>query len=68
MVNFTSIQAADSLVSIQDASGGNILTFAPAKTYQSVVLCSSELKSGASYQVYAGGTYKAGTGGLGGRR
>lgn len=75
MVNFTSTQAAGSLVSIQDASGGNILTFAPAKTYQSVVLCSSGLKSGATCQVYAGGnstgtatsglytggTYKAGT-------
>ena len=32
-----------------------IVTYAPSKTYQSVVICSSELKTGEDYKIYSGG-------------
>ena len=68
-------QEANSLVHIEDEDGNNILTFAPSKTYQSVVVSSPNIKSNSNYKVYTGGsstgtekdglysdgTYKSGT-------
>jgi hypothetical protein len=56
MVNFDSAQAAGTLVHIQAEDGTDILTFAPTKQYQSVVLCSPDLKEGETYTVYLGGS------------
>ncbi len=75
MVNFSSQQSANTIVHIETEDGKEILTFVPTKTYQSVVLCSSELENGETYIIYtggsstgtvtdclyAGGTYTAGT-------
>lgn len=75
MVTYSSVQAAGTMVHIESADGEDILTFAPAKAYQSVVVCSPDLKEGSTYGVYsggsstgtvadglyAGGTYTAGT-------
>lgn len=47
---------AGTLVSIQNEQGENILTFAPAKDYASVVVSSPELQQGSTYTVYTGGT------------
>ena len=68
-------QEANSLVHVEDEDGNNILTFAPSKTYQSVVVSSPSIKSNSNYKVYTGGsstgtekdglysdgTYKSGT-------
>jgi hypothetical protein len=59
-VNLTS-QAAGSLVRIEAADGTSLVTFAPTKTYQSVVVSSPELKEGTSYTAYTGGA-STGTG------
>jgi hypothetical protein len=56
MANFTSAQKAGTVVHIQTAAGDDILTFVPAKAYQSVVLCSAELQNGTAYMVYTGGS------------
>jgi hypothetical protein len=56
MVNFGSAQPAGTLVHIQDESGADILTFAPAKQYQSVVFSSADIREGATYTVYSGGS------------
>jgi hypothetical protein len=56
MINLTSQQAAGALVHIQDSTGKDVLTFAPTKTYQSIVLSSPDLVQGASYTVYTGGS------------
>lgn len=56
MVNFTATQAAGSIVHIETAAGEEILTFAPTKSYQSLVFSSPELVSGESYVVYTGGS------------
>jgi hypothetical protein len=75
MVNFASAQPAGTMVHIETEDGKEILTFVPAKAYQSVVLSSSLLEKGTTYTVYtegsstgtnkdglySGGTYTAGT-------
>jgi hypothetical protein len=55
-VTFGSAQAANTIIRIQDANGNQVVTFKPAKTYQSVVLSSSVLATGETYTVYTGGT------------
>jgi len=56
MYNFDTQQAAGTLVHIETANGTEVLTFAPTKAYQSVVLSSPELANGVSYVVYTGGS------------
>lgn len=54
LYGFDTMQAAGTLIRIENESGEEILTFAPAKSYQSVVLSSPELGNG-SYVLYSGG-------------
>jgi hypothetical protein len=56
MVNFDQVQAAGTIVHIESKDGDSVLTFAPAKQFQSVVFSSAELKKGATYRVYLGGS------------
>lgn len=48
--------SASTLFHIQDASGNNIVTFQPLRSYYSVVLSSSLLIQGGTYSIYTGGT------------
>jgi hypothetical protein len=54
-LRFSSTQSANTLVNIQAASGEDVLTFRPIKTYQSLVFSSPELAAG-KYNVYVGGS------------
>jgi hypothetical protein len=54
-LRFGSTQSANILVNIQTASGEDVLTFCPTKTYQSLVFSSPELTAG-TYYVYVGGS------------
>lgn len=54
--NFETMHPAGTLVHIEDANGNNVLTFAPAREYQSVVLSSPQLQSGVTYHIYVGGS------------
>lgn len=45
----------DALVHIQDSQGNDILTFAPAKQYQSIAYSSPALVTGETYTVFNGG-------------
>jgi len=56
MLNLTSSQPAGVMVHIATEDGGEILTFAPVRAYQSVVLSSPELRDGSTYIVYSGGS------------
>lgn len=56
LYHFASQQAAGTPVHIETQDGEGILTFVPTKVYQSVVLCSPELKNGTTYLVYTGGS------------
>jgi hypothetical protein len=53
-IGFDTAQAAGAIIRIESESGEEILTFAPAKSYQSVVISSPELGNG-SYILYSGG-------------
>ncbi len=54
---FSTMQAGGTLVHIADASGAAVLTFAPIRDYQSVVLCAPALKKGETYTIYTGGSF-----------
>jgi hypothetical protein len=54
--NLASTQAAGTLVHVESEDGEELLTFAPTKSYQSVVFSSPDLEYGESYAVYSGGT------------
>lgn len=56
LLNFTSVQQAGQLIHIQNSGGGDILTFAPAKNYQSLAFSSPDLTLGSTYSVYLGGS------------
>ncbi|MGO4732798.1 carbohydrate-binding domain-containing protein [Paenibacillus sp. 2KB_22] len=56
VMTFPATQKAGTLVHVQDSEGNNILTFAPAKDYQTVVVSSPDLKKDGSYVIYSGGT------------
>jgi hypothetical protein len=48
--------AAGTLFHIQDASGNDIVTFKPVRSYSSIVFSSASLQKGSTYYVYTGGT------------
>jgi hypothetical protein len=52
---FQSPQAAGTIVHLQTKDGREILTFAPTKSYQSVVFSSPELEHGLTCVIYSGG-------------
>ncbi len=68
-------QTAGTILHIEDEDGSDILTYAPAKNYSSVAVCTSALTTGSTYKVffggsstgtvkdglYTGGTYSGGT-------
>ncbi len=49
-------QAAGTLISIQGPGGENLLTFAPAKAFATVVFSSPELEQGSSCSIYSDGS------------
>lgn len=55
MYNFQSAQPAGTLARIETADGREVLTFAPFKSFQSVVFSSPELQNGGQYVIYIGG-------------
>lgn len=60
VVTLQQSQNAGSLLRIVDENGADLLNFAPAKTYASVVFSSPDIKSGSTYKAYVGGTYSGG--------
>lgn len=55
-MTFPETQKAGTIVHLEDNEGNTILTFAPSKEYQSVVIGSPDLKKSSSYTLYSGGT------------
>jgi trimeric autotransporter adhesin len=48
--------AASTLIHIQNASGNDIVTFKPVRSYYSFVFSSPALSNGSTYYIYTGGT------------
>lgn len=53
-------QQAGSIIRIVDEKGADLLTFAPSKTYATVIFSSPDIKSGSTYTAYTGGEYSGG--------
>lgn len=49
-------QSANTIIHIEDEKGNEVITFAPSKQYQSVIVSSPELKTGSTYTVSYGGS------------
>ena len=56
VITFSENREAGSLVSILDADGKTILSFAPQKQYRSLIVSSPELQQGKSYSIYTDGS------------
>ncbi|WP_366292439.1 carbohydrate-binding domain-containing protein [Paenibacillus sp. AN1007] len=56
VMTFPETKKAGTLVHVQDSKSNNILTFAPAKDYQTVVVSSPDLAKDGSYVIFSGGT------------
>lgn len=56
LMTYSQTQQAGTLLHLEDSEGNNIATFAPVKNYQSVFISSPDLKQGATYTLYSGGT------------
>ncbi|NQX61702.1 carbohydrate-binding domain-containing protein [Paenibacillus qinlingensis] len=56
LMTYTKTQQAGALVHLEDSAGNTIITFAPAKNYQSVFVSSPNLKQDASYTLSSGGS------------
>lgn len=56
MVNYSSSQAAGTLLTLLDENGDVIASFAPTKTYQSVVISTPDMVQGGTYTLYSGGS------------
>ena len=55
LLNFDTRLPANTTFHIEDESGNSLLTFTPAKDYQSVVFSSPDLVTGSDYTIYTGG-------------
>ncbi|MDR6883302.1 hypothetical protein [Bacillus sp. 3255] len=55
-MTYSKQQQAGTLVHLQESGGKDVLTFAPAKSYQSLFVSSPNLKKDAAYTLYTGGT------------
>ncbi|QPC82033.1 carbohydrate-binding domain-containing protein [Phototrophicus methaneseepsis] len=56
MVNLDASQPEGTLLHIESSDGESILTFAPTKAYQSIVVSSPDIEEGATYTIYTGGS------------
>jgi hypothetical protein len=48
---------SSSLFHVQDANGNDLVTFRPIRTQYYFIFSSTDLKNGASYDIYTGGTH-----------
>lgn len=54
-ITFNSVLEEKTIVHIEDESGNSILTYEPEKKYQSLVICSPEIKDNTTYKVFYDG-------------
>ena len=55
LINLESSLSAGVAVHIEDEAGNNVLTFIPAKTFQSIVISSPLIETGKTYSILTGG-------------
>ena len=55
LLNFEQVLSAGTAIHIEDVIGNTILTFFPAKNFQSVVFSSPQIETGSEYTISSGG-------------
>lgn len=55
IMQFSQTQKAGTIVRVEDQSGNDVITFAPSKNFQAIVVSSPNLKQGETYTIYTGG-------------
>lgn len=55
LISYSQVQKTGTIVDLADADGKNIITFAPEKDYQSILLSSPDIKLDSTYTLYTGG-------------
>ncbi|WP_260871796.1 carbohydrate-binding domain-containing protein [Bacillus sp. X1(2014)] len=55
-MTYPETQKAGTLLHLEDSKGNTIVTFAPEKDYQTVVISSQKLEQGGTYTLYSGGS------------
>ncbi|MEV5027927.1 carbohydrate-binding domain-containing protein [Paenibacillus sp. LPE1-1-1.1] len=56
LMTFPQTLEAGTIVRLEDSEGNAIATVAPAKTFQSIMISSPDLKQGSTYTIYSGGS------------
>lgn len=56
VMTYPETQVAGTLLHLEDSEGNTVITLAPEKDYQSVVISSPQLKKDTSYTLFSGGT------------
>ena len=56
VVQLSSTKSANTIFRISDSEGNDVVTFAPLRNYQSVILSSPDFVTGNTYTIYTGGT------------
>lgn len=56
MMTFTETQLAGTALQLEDSNGDSLVTFAPSKDYQTVLISSPQLITDAAYTLHTGGT------------
>ncbi len=54
LMNYSSVQAAASTITLRDKDGNTVITFTPSKQYSSVAISSPQLSVGSAYTLYSG--------------
>ncbi|MDY7224450.1 carbohydrate-binding domain-containing protein [Halalkalibacterium halodurans] len=55
LMTYSAVQAAGTVVHLEDQDGNTVVTFAPEKDYQAILISSPNLSEGSSYTLYSGG-------------
>ena len=55
-INIFSSVSANNLISVKDSSGNEVITFAPSKSAQSIIISSPKIKMGETYTISTGGS------------
>lgn len=56
-INVFTNGSSNTIVSVQDENGNDVVTFAPSKSFSSLVISTPNLKTNSNYKVYTGGSY-----------
>lgn len=56
LINYSQIQSAGTIANISDESGNSLVTFAPSKDYQTLLISTPDIELNSIYQLYTGGS------------